>query len=618
MQASDGRPLLSRVIDRVAVTNEVVVVLALIFNLTITFANTIGRYVFNLGITWAPDATMICLAMIAFPGAAAYYRLGDGMAYNAVVDLLRGRAQDTLRAIGIWLFIAVCCASLAVFPTFFRSQLLQSLAVLNVSNAFISIWFGIGLTLMVIFAFEKMAQIGWFGILVGLGVVGLIALAMLALRRGYDTGAVTIDPFVPILGVLVIAFLASTPVAFVLAIGGVLYFFVTGDAPMVIVPASYQAGIGSFILLSIPFFLLAGSLMDITGMAKRLVDTVQEWVGHWTGGLLMAEVVATYMFSGVSGAKAADVATIGGIMKKPMRERGYPATEFVAVLAASAAMAETVPPSVAMLILGSVTSLSVGAMFVAGFFPAAILAIALIAAVAVRSRLKGFPKGPPFDLRRALFSVPPALPALGIPIIVIGGLVGGVASPTESASFAVVYGLVAAVIAFRSIPVKAAWLAFRDATLVSGMVLVMIATSNVLVQGIVIDGLGRQLAGAFSAFNSPVLFLFVSVTALVVIGFVLEGFPAILVAAPILLPIAERIGVDPLQFGILLIMAVGIGVMMPPVGLGFYITCAVGESPVNATMRPSFIYNIFLLLGLVFVILFPEITVWLPHRFGLH
>jgi tripartite ATP-independent transporter DctM subunit len=231
-----------------------------------------------------------------------------------------------------------------------------------------------------------------------------------------------------------------------------------------------------------------------------------------------------------------------------------------------------------MLILGSVTTISVGALFVAGFFPAAILAICLLIAVAYRSRRAGYRKGPPFKLGRALRSIPPALPALGIPVIVIGGLVGGVASPTESASFAVVYGLVAVALVYHLIGARTAWVALRDATLVSAMVLVMIGASHLLVQAIVIDGLGRSLATAFTGFEDPVVFLLVSVAALIVIGFVLEGFPAILVTAPILLPIAVAVGVDPLQFGILLIMAIGIGVMMPPVGLGFYIACAVRSS----------------------------------------
>jgi len=189
----------------------------------------------------------------------------------------------------------------------------------------------------------------------------------------------------------------------------------------------------------------------------------------------MTEVVATYLFSGVSGVKAADVATIGGIMKKPMREHGYPSTEFVAVLAASAAMAETVPPSVGMLLLGSVTTISVGALFIAGFFPAAILAVALLIAVAMRSRRLGVPKGPPFELGPALRSIPRAVPALGIPILVVGGLVGGLPRRRGRLLCSDLWTWCGhdCLSTDRS---KTIWVSLRDATLVSAMVLVMIAT----------------------------------------------------------------------------------------------------------------------------------------------
>ena len=195
-----------------------------------------------------------------------------------------------------------------------------------------------------------------------------------------------------------VAFLAAMPIPIILALGGSLYFVITGDAPLVTLPSSLQYGVASFILLAIPFFMVAGALMDVSGMAKRLIDMVQTWVGHWTGGLLIAEVVATYIFSGVSGSKAADMATIGSVMKNPVREHGFPASEFAAVLCASAAMSETVPPSLAMLLLGSVTNLSVGALFIAGIVPAAVLAAALIVAVIVRSRRNGWARGTPFGL----------------------------------------------------------------------------------------------------------------------------------------------------------------------------------------------------------------------------
>jgi tripartite ATP-independent transporter DctM subunit len=260
----------------------------------------------------------------------------------------------------------------------------------------------------------------------------------------------------------------------------------------------------------------------------------------------------------------------------------------------------------------------VGALFVAGILPAALLAVALAIGIVLRSRIHGFPKGPPFRLGRALKSIPLALPALLVPVIVVGGIVGGVASPTEASSFAVVYGFAAAAVVYRSANMRSIWPALRDASLTAGMVLFMVGTANLLTQSIVIDGLGRQLGIAFATLRSPTEFLFLSMAALVVLGFVLEGLPAILIAAPILLPVAEQLGIDSLQYGILLVMAIGIGVFMPPIGIGYYMACALGDAPPGPTMRPSLVYTGFLLLGLVAAILLPAVTLGLPHLFGMH
>ena len=604
-------------LDMLASAVETVVILAVFVNIVVTFANSMLRYVVNWDLPWAADVSTLLLSMITFLGAPAFLRRTTGMAYTAVIDQMTGRRRDILRACGLFNVVAICALSLAVYPAFFVAQTRQVLPVLGLNMGSVAIWLGLGLFLMIVYTLEKLSGIPRRALAVAFAITLAVVGLVLLLRAGYFSGAIEMDPFIPILFFLIFAFVAGTPIPIILAAGGALFFVITGDAPLVAIPAAYQYGIASFVLLAIPFFMVAGSLMDVTGMARKLIDMVQDWVGHWKGGLLIAEVLATYVFSGVSGSKAADIATVGSVMKAPMRERGYPATEFVAVLAASAAMAETVPPSVAMLILGSVTSLSVGALFIAGFLPAAILAITLIIGVVIRSRKFDWHKGPPFSLRRALKGVPPALPALGVPVIVIGGLVGGIASPTESSSFAVVYGFLAALLFYRSVKFKACWLALREAALVSGMVLLMVGMANLLVQAIVIDGLGTTLASTFSGTTHPTVFLFLSVAALIVIGFVLEGFPAILIAAPILLPLATKLGVDPLQFGILIIMSTGIGVMMPPVGIGFYIACAVGEAPVNESMRPAAYYNVFLLLGVVVVILFPQITTWLPGVFGM-
>jgi C4-dicarboxylate transporter, DctM subunit len=613
----DVTPQLRRRLDSVAWLAETLVIVAIIANIVVTFSNTLLRYTTKQDLPWNQDISTIILSIITFLGAPSYFRRSSGMAYNALVEKAVGARREALQACGLAIFLGVCSVALLAYPRFFASQRTQSFAVLGLSSVFVAVWLGIGLVLLSLYTIEKLLALSRKGALAGIGMSAVIAAATLLLRWVYDQGYAEVDPFIPIVPALVIAFITGTPVAGILALGGTMYFVISDAAPITVIPSAIQFGISSFVLLAVPFFMVAGVMMEITGMARRMVEMVQAWVGHWRGGLLMAEVLATYLFSGVSGSKAADVATIGTVMKEPMRRQGYPSTEFVAVLAASAAMAETVPPSVAMLILGSVTSLSVGALFIAGFLPAAMLAVTLMMGVKIRSHVNNYHKGAPFALWPALRSIPPALPAAGVPVLVIGGLVGGIASPTESASFAVIYGFAAAAFVYRTLGLRSFIEALREATLIAGMVLLMVATSNLFVQAIVIDGLGRTLASAFTAIKDPTLFLFVSVAVLIVLGFVLEGFPAILVAAPIFLPVAERLGINTLQFGILLIMATGIGVMMPPIGIGFYISCAVGGSPVNATIKPSLFYNVFLFLGLVIVILVPDITLWLPRQFAM-
>ena len=613
-----GRSHAARALGGIALANEALVVAAIVIDLFVTFANSIARYGFNTGIHWAEDASMVTISIITFMGAAAYFRRAEGMSYSALLDLTTGLRHDTLKASGLWIVLGVCGLSLYAYPSFFAGQMTQTMAVLDVSRGAVSGWIGLGLALMIVYAMEKLAALRGFGVVVGFSAVAAVTGLLLLFRLFYDDGSIDTDPLIPIAVAMAAAFLTGAPIAVILALGGASYFIITGDAPLVAIPAAYQSGIGSFVLLAVPFFMLAGALMEVSGLAARMIDMVQHWVGHWAGGLLQAQVVAMYIFSGISGSKAADIATVGSVMKGPLRQRGYPPTESVAVLAAAAAMGEVIPPSLALLILGSITTLSVGSLFLAGLLPAAFLAMAMAVAIIIRSRGGRLPKGPRFNLARAVRSIPPSFPALLMPVIVVGCIVGGVASPTESSSFATIYGLVVAAVVYRSMRMNVVWPALRDAALTAGMVLFMVAASNVLSQAIVIDGLGRTLARSFGSLQSPMLFLFLSMAAMVVIGFVLEGFPAILISAPILLPVAEKMGVDPLQYGIILTMAVGIGVFMPPVGIGYYVACAIGDAPPNATMRPSMVYNVSLVLGLVVVILFPAITLAVPHFFDFH
>lgn len=620
LRAADGCLVvraMRHTLDKLAIAGEMLTIAAFLFDTAITFTSTVLRYSVHRDLTWAPDCSSVLIPVIAFIGGPCFFRRGGGMAYRALVDGSSTFVGNTLELLGDWVVVAVCGLTLLSFPAFFAAQARQSLPVLGIPASSTAISLGIGLLLLTLFTLERIAtKRNGRTVLALLLTLVLVALS-LWVRGGYASGALAFDPFWLIAPVVVGAFVVAVPIPLILLLGGGVYFVVTGDAPLIAIPTALQYGVTSFILLAIPFFIAAGALMEMTGMARSLVETVQRWCGHWSGGLLIATVVATYIFSGVSGSKAADMATIGAVMKQPVRERDYPAAEFSAVLCASAAMSETVPPSLAMLILGSVTNLSIGALFVAGIIPALVLAVSLVAGVILRARRERWGEPTPFSLRLALGELPRAIPALGVPVIVIGGIVGGFASPTEAGSLAVVYGLVAAAVLGRRIGIRRFYGGIRDAALTAGMVLLMVAAANVLAQAIVVDGLGTAIGSALASLHDRLAFLALSALALIVIGFLLEGFPAILIAAPIFLPAATKLGVDPLQFGILLIMATGIGVMMPPIGIGFYIACTVGEAPMTRAMRASAFYNVFLLVGLAIILLVPQLTLWLPHVFGL-
>ena len=434
------------------------------------------------------------MPIITFIGGAAYFRRGWGMAYTAVVEHTRGLLHETLMALGLWITIAVSAGVLYAMPAFLAGQSMQTLPVLGISRASTAVWMLAGFALFILFALEKLARLRLPAQVRGLAGVAFMGLFLIVLRFAIDAGTLPVDPLVALLLMLVIGFISAVPMALMLAIAGMAFLFITDSAPIVAAPAIFQAGIGSFLLVAIPFFLLAGVLMEITGMARRLIDMVQEWIGHWRGGLLLAEVVSMYIFSGMSGSKAADVATVGSVMKGPLRERGYPPSESVAVLAAAAAMGEVIPPSIALLILGSITTLSVGTLFIAGIVPAALLAVDAddrhidqslslrLSRKARRSILHERCGAFRPRFRRSLFQ-----------LIVLGGIVGGIASATESSSFAVVYGLLVAILIYHSLDARSAWIAFRDAAVTAGMVLLMLATANLLSQAILIDGLGAKL-----------------------------------------------------------------------------------------------------------------------------
>jgi len=377
-------------------------------------------------------------------------------------------------------------------------------------------------------------------------------------------------------------------------------------------------GTGNFVLLALPFFILAGLIMERGGISLRLVRFVHALVGHLRGGLLHVMVLSMYLVSGLSGSKTADVAAVGSVMRDMLRKERVDVAEGAAVLAASAAMGETVPPSIAMLVLGSITTLSMAALFVGGLIPAAVVALCLMVLIWLRARRSGAPVSGRAPFRTVAASGVAAILPLLMPVILFAGILFGVATPTEVSSFAVVYGLILSFLVYRELDLAGFMRTVLDSATLAGMVLFILGAASGFSWTLTVAYLPQRLVDLLQGINNnTALFLVGSIALLIVVGSVLEGLPALIVLAPLLLPIAGQIGLSELHYGIVLLIAMGIGAFLPPAGVGFYVACAIMRTGIEGASRAMVPYLIVLIIALLIVAFVPWFTVALPNAFNL-
>jgi tripartite ATP-independent transporter DctM subunit len=413
--------------------------------------------------------------------------------------------------------------------------------------------------------------------------------------------------------VFVLQLLFGVPIGFVLLMTTLLYLHTSHTIPLSVVPINMQGGISSFVMLSIPFFILAGYVMTEGGLSRRLTDFVISLVGRFRGGMLQVIVVSMYIMSGISGSKVADVAAVGTTMKNVMRRERYDPGETAAVLATCAVMGETVPPSIAMLVLASVTSLSIGSLFIAGLLPAAVIALCLMLLIYVRSRGRpGIPRK--HSLREISSAGIDAIPAIVAPVILIGGIVGGVATPTEVSSTAVIYALVLSMVVYRSLTGRQFWRVMVKTAAQAGMVLFITSTASTFSWSLTIAKMPQKIAALFTTLQgSATLFMIATIVTLVVMGALLEGLPALLIFGPLLLPMAAQFGIDPLQYGIVMIIAMGLGAFSPPIGVGMFVTCSICDTTMENASRHMVPYLVVVVIGLLLVAFVPWFSLVAPR-----
>jgi tripartite ATP-independent transporter DctM subunit len=388
---------------------------------------------------------------------------------------------------------------------------------------------------------------------------------------------------------------------------------------MLVYSQQVMSGANHFVLLAVPFFVLAGLLMESNGMSSRLIELLLRVFGRVRGGLGLIAITATAFFSGVSGSKLADIAAVGGVVMPAVRQSGEDPDEIAALLASSAVMAETIPPCVNMIIMGFVANISIAGLFLAGIVPAAVLAVSLgIMAVIFGRRID---PDKAFSARRPLVPLLcGALVAL-IMIVMIGkGVTSGIATSTEVSAFAVVYALVAGWLAFRELTPKAVARLFVRSASMAGSILFIVAAASSVSFALTIEQIPALVSGVMVSFGThygAAGFMLLSVLIMIVFGAILEGAPALIIFGPLLTPIAQQLGINPLHFGTVAVVAMGLGLFAPPVGLGLFATCAITGTKVENVARPMLKYLAVLCVVLVLLVLVPGFSLWLPSRFGM-
>ena len=611
--SSLSQPAVMRVVDVFA---ETLVITALLGELGLVLGNVFARSYFHHSFLWSDEVARLSLSILAFVGGAVAYRRRDHAFVRVVLNLVPQPVERTCLALSDIIVLFVVGLTGIASAEFIASSWGERTPIFQIPAALIALPLPLGMALLALYAannlYRENRRMIW-----GVGVAFIVVLALAAATRDVWLGWLGGDAaIIMALALFFVAIFAGVPVGFVLLLATATYLWAADAASFVVLPQTMVNGTGNFILLAVPFFILAGLIMERGGISVRLVRFIYTLVGHWRGGLLQVTVASMYVVSGLSGSKPADVAAVGTVMRDQLRER-HGAAEGAAVLAASAIMGETVPPSIAMLIVGSITSVSLAALFIGGLIPAAVMAFCLMMLIYVRARRAGTPRVPRASFAAMFRAGLDAVLPLLMPAMLLGGILFGVATPTEVAAFAVIYGLVLAIVVYRVMNFGEFMRTVADTAALTGVLLFIFAAASGFSWTLTVAYLPQRLVALLHAVgNSTEIFMLGSIALLVVVGVLLEGLPSLNVLAPLLIPIAGKLGLSELHYALVLIIAMGIGGFMPLAGVGFYVCCAIMRCDIEQASRAMLPYLIVVLAGLIIVAFVPWFALALPKYFG--
>jgi tripartite ATP-independent transporter DctM subunit len=579
----------------------------------VLLAGVISRYVLHSPLIWSDELASSLFIWMAMFGAVLALDRGEHMRMSALVNKLpqawRGFCE-TLSALVVCLFVVMIIAPAMQHS---HEQMWITTPALGIPDGLRAAALPVGAVLMLLAAVSRMARFSTVRqFMAGIAVVAVVASALwisqplLAELGNYNL----IIFFLVLLGACVFG---GIPIAFAFGTATMAYLALATHAPLSIVVSRMDEGMSHMVLLAVPLFVMLGVVLQLSGMARTLIDFMASLLGHVRGGLQYVLLGAMFLVSGISGSKVADMAAVAPALFPEMKKRGSEPEELAALLAATGAMTETIPPSLVLITIGAVCSVSITALFIGGLMPAVVATVVIALVCWWRSRKEARPnvQRAPLSVIARTFMI--ALPALALPVLIRVAVLEGAATATEVSTIGVAYVVMVGLVMhlfMRHIEFKRVYPMMLEAAALSGAILLIIGMASAMAWALTQSGFSASLVDLISEIPGGAIgFMIVTIVTFVILGSVLEGIPAIVLFGPLMFPLAEMLSIHPVHYAMVVILAMGIGLFAPPLGVGFYAACAISKVSSDHVIRRVWGYLAALIVALIIVACFPWISI---------
>jgi tripartite ATP-independent transporter DctM subunit len=589
---------------------EIPVAILVVAEVVVLFSGIVARYLLHTPLTWSDELASILFLWLAMLGSAIALRRGEHMRMTALVARCSPSWRNFFDALGVAAGLAFLLLIIAPAWRWAHEEVFIVTPAMEISNVWRAAAFPVGVVLMIAFSVLRLImRSGVPQALLALVLVGAMVFAFWMLGPSLR-GLGNLNLIIFFVGVVGLCVFSGVPIVFSFALATFGYLGLTTRVTTMVLVGRMDEGMSHLILLAVPLFVFLGLLIEMTGMARAMVRFLASLLGHIRGGLSYVLIGAMYLVSGISGSKAADMAAVAPALFPEMKERGAKPGDLVALLSATGAQTETIPPSIVLITIGSVTGVSIAALFTGGLVPGLVLAIGLCIVVGYRYRnddLSHVVKASWGQIGKTFVI---ALPALALPFLIRAAVVEGVATATEVSTIGIVYAIVVGLLIYRQFDWSRLAPILVDTAALSGAILIIIGAASAMAWGLTQSGFSRTLAQAMTTLPGGAIgFMAVSIVAFIVLGSVLEGIPAIVLFGPLLFPIARSVGIHEVHYSMVVVLAMGLGLFAPPFGVGYYAACAIGKVNPDEGIGPIWGYMLALFLALLVVAAVPWFSI---------